>query len=119
MKTKNPEVIEFVRIKPKKAGAKIRDLAPKKDVKGGNWRGNFTPKLGAASASNLDRIILELRVYEDGADQWYVGFRDARWALPLSKADAIARAKLRANEKGIREIGVYNQAGELLETLAV
>jgi hypothetical protein len=60
-----------------------------------------------------------LRVYEDGADQWYVGFRDARWALPLSKADAIARAKLRANEKGIREIGVYNQAGELLETLAV
>jgi len=119
MKTKNPEVIEFVRIKPKKAGAKIRDLAPKKDVKGGNWRGNFTPKLGAPSASNLDRIIHELRVYEDGADQWYVGFRDARWALPLSKADAIARATLRANEKGIREIGVYNQAGELLETLAV
>ena len=35
MKTKSPEVIELVRIKPKKAGAKIRDLAPKKDVKGG------------------------------------------------------------------------------------
>ena len=61
----------------------------------------------------------ELRVYEDGADQWYVGFRNGYWAFPLSKELAIAQATLRAAQKGIREIGVYNQAGELLETLAV
>jgi hypothetical protein len=38
MKSKNseePEEVTLIRIKPKKAGAKIRDLAPKKDVKGG------------------------------------------------------------------------------------
>ena len=38
MKEKNaapPEGVTLVRIKPKKAGANIRDLAPKKDVKGG------------------------------------------------------------------------------------
>ncbi|HZJ13637.1 MAG TPA: hypothetical protein VFD27_01235 [Chthoniobacteraceae bacterium] len=35
MKTKNPEDITLATNKPKKAETKIRDLAPKKDVKGG------------------------------------------------------------------------------------
>ena len=40
MKAKNPadsEDVTLVRIKPKKAETKVRDLVPKKDVKGGSW----------------------------------------------------------------------------------
>jgi hypothetical protein len=96
--------------KPKTAGPKIRDLAPKKDVKGGTWGSGGAPKSPRPHA---------LHVYEDGADEWYVGLRCGRWARPLSKERAIEEARLRAAQEGIREIGVYNQTRELLETLAV
>ena len=60
----------------------------------------------------------ELRVYESEG-KWFVGFHNGYWAIPLTKTDAIARAMDKAMKEGVREIGVYNQAGELLETLAV
>jgi len=60
-----------------------------------------------------------LHIYEVGDDLWCIGLKNGRWIMPLSKADAIAKAKLRAKEAEIREIGVYNEAGELLEVLAV
>ena len=49
MKSKNPaepEEVTLVRIKPKKAGANIRDLAPKKDVKGGGVKPPPPPPRG-------------------------------------------------------------------------
>jgi hypothetical protein len=49
MKTKSPEVIELVRIKPKKAGAKIRDLAPKKGCEGWQLARQLYSKAGSAS----------------------------------------------------------------------
>ena len=63
-------------------------------------------------------FLHELRVYESEG-KWFVGFHNGYWAIPLTKTDAIARAKQRATEEGVREIRLYNEAGELLETLAV
>ena len=97
--------------KPKTEGPRVRDLAPKKEVKGGTW--------GSGSGAPKSSRLHALHVYEDGADEWYVGLRGGRWARPLSKERAIEEARLRAAQEGIREIGVYNQTGKLLETLAV
>ena len=60
-----------------------------------------------------------MRIYEVAVGLWCVGLGTGYWAMPLSKADAIVQAKLRAKEEGIREFGVYNEAEELLETIAV